>query len=74
MILTLCGMRLKDQLDKDSPLKLFEPVEFIHQFILDKLQLEKRQEPMAVHITCSATRMGLADKTLDIMKNVVITS
>ena len=34
------------------------------------------KEPVALHITCSATRMGLADKTLAIMQacseNVVV--
>ena len=72
-----CVMRLKEHLaEQGSSLKLFEPVEFIHGFMLDKLTLKKQQEPVAVHITCSATRMGLADKTLDIMKacseNVVV--
>ena len=70
-------MRLKEHLaEQDSSLKLFEPVEFIHSFMLDKLELKKQQEPVAVHITCSATRMGLADKTLAIMQayseNVVV--
>ena len=32
------------------------------------LTLTPKPEPVAVHITCSARRMGLADKTLNIMK------
>ena len=72
-----CVMRLKDQLAKhDNDLALFEPVEFIHNFMLDRLPLKKQQEPVAVHITCSATRLGLADKTLAIMQacsdNVIV--
>ena len=60
-----CVMRLKEHLAKQgNELKLFEPVEFIHSFMLDRLELKKQQEPVALHITCSATRMGLADKTL----------
>lgn len=72
-----CVMRLKERLaEEGSPLKLFEPVEFIHGFMLERLQLKKQPEPVALHITCSATRMGLADKTLEIMQacsdNVVV--
>lgn len=72
-----CVMRLKEHLSaQDSPLKLFEPVEFIYRFLLDRLQLKKQKEPVALHTTCSATRMGLANKTLAIMQacseNVVI--
>ena len=72
-----CVMRLKERLStQDNDLALFEPVEFIHNFILDRLPLKKQKEPVAVHITCSATRLGLADKTLAIMKacseNVVV--
>lgn len=38
-----CIMCLKKYLsDQNSPLKLFEPVEFIHSFILDKLTLKKQ--------------------------------
>ncbi|MCV6611710.1 MAG: FAD-binding oxidoreductase [Amphritea sp.] len=64
-----CVMRLKEELaEKNSPLKLFEPVEFIHDFLLETLPLKKQPEPVALHITCSARRMGLADKTLAIMQ------
>ncbi len=72
-----CVMRLKEHLDnQESNLALYEPVEFIHKFLMDKLTITKQQEPVALHITCSSRRMGLADKTLDIMRacsdNVVV--
>ena len=64
-----CIMQLKQQLTADnSALKLFEPVEFIHGFVMERLSLQQQSEPVALHITCSARRMGLADKTLSIMQ------
>lgn len=45
-----------------SKLKLYEPVEFIHDFLMDRLDLTRTAETVAVHVTCSATRMGLAGK------------
>ena len=41
-------------------LKLFEPVEFIHTFLVDRLQFRKKKETVAVHPTCSTKKMGLA--------------
>lgn len=64
-----CVMQLKDHLKQvNSDLKLYEPVEFIHDFLIENLPLEKQPEPVALHITCSARRMGLADKTLAVMQ------
>ena len=64
-----CVLQLKEQLaERNSSLRLFESVEFIHDFLLDRLTLEKQSEPVAVHTTCSARRMGLSDKTLAVMR------
>ena len=41
---------------------VYEPVEFIHDHLLDKLELEKIPESMAFHITCTSTKMGLEEK------------
>ncbi|MBB5022710.1 FAD-binding and (Fe-S)-binding domain-containing protein [Desulfurispira natronophila] len=46
----------------DSRLQLMEPVEFIHDHLLDKLQLTPLPETVAIHITCSATKMNLQPK------------
>ena len=43
-------------------LDLYEPVEFIHDHLLDKLELKKTAEPLAFHVTCTSTKMGLQDK------------
>ncbi len=49
-------------------LKLYEPVEFIHDHLLDKLELKKTEEALAFHITCTSTKMGLQDKFIAVAK------
>ncbi|QZT37646.1 FAD-binding oxidoreductase [Halosquirtibacter xylanolyticus] len=43
----------------EPKLKLYEPVEFIDTFLMDKLQFEKVDEVVTIHSTCSTTKMGL---------------
>jgi D-lactate dehydrogenase len=45
-----------------SPLKLYEPIEFIHDFLMDRLDFRKTAEIVAIHVTCSSARMGLNEK------------
>ena len=45
-----------------SGLKLYEPVEFIHTFLMDRLTFRKAPDTVAVHVTCSSVKMGLAGK------------
>ncbi len=40
-------------------LTLFEPVEFTANRLLDRLTVTKTKDPVALHITCSARKMGL---------------
>lgn len=40
-------------------LKLYEPVEFIHRFLMNRLEFEKRADPIAVHVTCSSRKLGI---------------
>ncbi len=47
-------------------LKLFEPVEFVHTFLVDRLQFRKKKETVAVHPTCSTKKMGLASLLKDV--------
>ena len=47
--------------EKIASLKLFEPAEFIEKFVLGKVSIKPLDECVAVHITCSMRRMGLAD-------------
>jgi D-lactate dehydrogenase len=55
-----CLQRMKKKLD--GRLTLLEPVEFIHDHLRDKLLFRREPGPVAVHTTCSATKMGLGAK------------
>ncbi|MDQ0203133.1 FAD-binding and (Fe-S)-binding domain-containing protein [Pectinatus haikarae] len=55
-----CVYRMKRVMDKK--LKIYDTVEFIHDFLLDKLNLQKTDETIMVHVTCSARKMGLIEK------------
>lgn len=69
-----CLYRMREKLGKK--LKLYEPVEFIHDFLLSELKLEKLNEKIAIHLTCSSERMGLNGKLYNLAsacaKEVVI--
>jgi D-lactate dehydrogenase len=43
-------------------LALYEPVEFIHDFLLDKLAFNRLSQTVAIHNTCSSMKMGLENK------------
>ncbi|MDI3322746.1 FAD-binding and (Fe-S)-binding domain-containing protein [Pontibacterium granulatum] len=60
-----CTLRLRENISER--IKLYDTVDFIDQFLLDRLVFEPINEPVALHITCSATRMGQADKLKRIM-------
>ncbi|WP_458526548.1 FAD-binding and (Fe-S)-binding domain-containing protein [Onishia taeanensis] len=55
-----CTLRMQETLD--ARLSLQEPVAFAHDHLLPRLDLVPVDEAVAVHVTCSSTRMGLADK------------
>lgn len=40
---------------------LYEPAEFIHMFLEDRLVFHQTDTPVAVHVTCSTRLMGLKD-------------
>jgi D-lactate dehydrogenase len=50
-------------------LKLYEPVEFIHTFLLDRLRFTPITEPIAIHITCSMRKMGLENMVLSLAQH-----
>jgi D-lactate dehydrogenase len=52
-----CLYRMKGSLD--PRLRLYEPVQFIHAHLMDKLRFEQQPETVALHVTCSSTKMGL---------------
>jgi D-lactate dehydrogenase len=57
-------------------LKLYEPVEFISDYLLDELDIKQQEKTITVHVTCSSTKMGLTDKFIKVAKacatNVII--
>lgn len=59
-----CLLHMRETLD--SWLKLYDQVEFIHDFLLDKLTLEKQPVSIAIHTTCSSTKMHLEEKLYNI--------
>lgn len=64
-----CLYRMKKVID--SNLKLYEPVEFIHDFLLDKLDINKLDNNVAFHVTCSSTKMDLQEKFENVAKACV---
>jgi D-lactate dehydrogenase len=57
-----CLLRMKETLDKR--LKLYEPVEFILEYFPARLQFSQLPVSIAIHSTCSNTRMGLDQSLL----------
>lgn len=55
-----CLLHMRETLDKR--LKLYDQVEFIHDYLIDRLQFRKLPISVAIHITCSSTKMQLQDK------------
>jgi D-lactate dehydrogenase len=55
-----CSLRLQENLDQD--IKLYDSIDFIDKFVIDRLVFTPTDEEVALHITCSATRMGQAEK------------
>jgi D-lactate dehydrogenase len=54
--------------EKIKGMKLYEPAEFIERFVLDKVRITPLDECVAVHITCSTRRMGLADTVVRVAR------
>ncbi|MFB9887468.1 FAD-binding and (Fe-S)-binding domain-containing protein [Balneatrix alpica] len=61
-----CALRMLSQLD--VRLKLYDPIAFVHDVLAPELEFSPVEEPVMLHITCSATRMGVADKLVNIAK------
>lgn len=60
-----CTLRLlQDGLDKR--LQLFDPVKFIRQHLLERLEFTPQEQPVAVHVTCSSQHLGEAQGLIEI--------
>lgn len=51
-----CLLRMKEKMTR---LRLFEPIELIETFLVDRLDFTPIDEPIAIHATCSTRKMGL---------------
>ena len=43
-------------------LKVHDPIEFIHDYLLKRLEIKQINEPIVIHMICSTRKMGLAEK------------
>ncbi len=63
-----CTLRLlQDGLD--PRLNLHDPVKFIREQLLERLQFNPQQAPIAVHVTCSTQHLGEAQGLIDIVRH-----
>lgn len=53
-----CLHRMRETIKK---MKLYEPAEFIYTFLRERLEFKQTDRPVAIHITCSMRKMGLAN-------------
>ncbi|MGM9803537.1 MAG: FAD-binding and (Fe-S)-binding domain-containing protein [Muribaculaceae bacterium] len=60
-----CLHRMRENMHRLHPLELME---FIHDYVAQSLEFKPTTEPIAVHITCSTRKMGIADKVIDLAK------
>lgn len=60
-----CMHRMRETIKK---MHLYEPAEFIYNFLRDRLAFTPINEPVAIHITCSMRRMGLGDTIVALAK------
>lgn len=59
-----CLMRMRETLDRR--LKLYEPIEFALEHLTDKLTFTRLERKVALHATCTARKMGLEGKLLQL--------
>ena len=68
-----CLHRMREHI---KSMHLYEPAEFIATFLAPHLNFTPTDEPVAVHVTCSTRRMGLANVIIDLARrcstNVVV--
>lgn len=69
-----CLYRMRKVMSKK--LQIYEPVEFALEYLVQRLNIKKTNEAIALHSTCTTTKLGLKDKLLELgkicSKNAVI--
>ncbi|MBE0583461.1 MAG: (Fe-S)-binding protein, partial [Desulfofustis sp.] len=61
-----CLQRMR--LTLDGRLKLYEPIEFVLTFLMDRLTFRQKETTIAIHPTCSTRKMGLEQKLLELAR------
>lgn len=64
-----CLKRMQDMLD--PRLKLYDPSVFVLTFLQDKLTFNQQDKRVALHVTCTARKMGLDVKLLELARKCV---
>lgn len=59
-----CLLHMRETLD--PRLKLYDQVDFIHDFLLDRLVIAKQPISISIHTTCSSTKMQLGEKLFNV--------
>ncbi|MBK8752823.1 MAG: FAD-binding oxidoreductase [Candidatus Competibacteraceae bacterium] len=67
---TPCVFRVKKN-QAQTPLKLYDITEFLHDVVLERLTIHKQAETVAIHPTCSNINMGLQAKLKAIAETCV---
>jgi len=67
---TPCLYTMKCNMEK-SPLKLYEPAEFIAKFVLDKLSIKKLDTKAAIYAVCSSKKMSVDSYLVEVAKACV---
>ncbi|MNQ73166.1 sn-glycerol-3-phosphate dehydrogenase subunit C [compost metagenome] len=62
-----CTLRLVQDL-QDERLEVYDPVKFIREHLLERLEFSPQAEPVAVHVTCSTQHLGEAQGLIDVVQ------
>ncbi|MCQ4348195.1 FAD-binding oxidoreductase [Pseudomonas stutzeri] len=62
-----CTLRLVQDL-ADERLRIYDPVKFIREHLLERLEFVPQAAPVAVHVTCSTQHLGEAQGLIDIVR------
>jgi len=67
-----CVYRMRQAMD--ARLQIFEPVQFIRDYLLGNLSITPMQNTVAVHITCSSRKMGLESAFHEVAEALAVQS
>ena len=63
-----CAQRLKTCEAENSNLPLYDITDFLLEFVVPRVSLQKRVKPVALHIPCSLRKSGQEKRLLDLAK------